>query len=63
MKPISDQIRAAILTADVSRYQIAKDCDISQANLSRFVHGQAGLSLAAIDRLGLYLKLRITKGK
>ncbi len=56
---MSDQIRAAILAAPVSRYQISKATGVAEANLSRFVAGKSGLSLDSIDLLGEYLGLRI----
>lgn len=68
---LSDQIRAAIDAAPVSRYRIAKETDIAEANLSRFMAGKSGLSMKALDRIGEYLELDIversesrkTKGK
>jgi DNA-binding Xre family transcriptional regulator len=56
-----DQIRAAVLAADESRYKISKATGISQGNLCNFVHGKTGLSLANIDRLCAHLKLRLTR--
>ncbi len=58
-KPISEQLREAILDADVSRYRISQDTGITEATLSRFVNGVAGLRLSAIDTLGEYLGLAI----
>lgn len=58
---LTDQIRAAVLAADESRYKISKATGISQGNLSNFVHGKCGLSLRNIDRLCARLKLRIAK--
>ena len=61
---LSDQIRTAIDAAPVSRYRIAKETEIAEANLSRFMAGQSGLSMKALDRLGEYLGLEIVvKGK
>ena len=62
-KKLSDQIREAILKADVSRYEIAKETGVGQPALSRFVHGERGLSLDALDRIGLYLGLSITTSR
>lgn len=65
--PFSDQLRAAVLKADVSRYKISKATGVAQGNLSNFVHGKAGLSLAHVDKLCDYLQLRLVgptkKGK
>lgn len=60
MKPISQQLREAILKAPATRYRIAKETGVGEAALSKFVLGQRGLSLDAVDRLGLYLGLTIT---
>ena len=60
-KPVSEQLRAAILGADVSRYRISKDLGISEAALSRFVNGAMGLSLKSIDKISEYLGLEITQ--
>jgi transcriptional regulator with XRE-family HTH domain len=58
-KSISDQLRAAVLASEESRYAIAKATGISQAMLSRFVHGKSGLSMDYIDRLAAHLKLKL----
>lgn len=62
-KKLSEQVRDAILQADVSRYAIAKATGVSQPTLSRFVHGERGLSIDALDRIGLYLGLSITTNR
>lgn len=59
-KTISEQLRAAISAADVSRYRMSKDLDISQAALSRFVNGAMGLSLSTVDKITEYLELEVT---
>jgi transcriptional regulator with XRE-family HTH domain len=58
---LSQQLRAAILSAPVSRYRIAKEAGVSQAVLSRFVNGETGLRMAIADRLAQYLKLELRK--
>ena len=62
-KPFSDQLRGAVLRAPQSRYEISKATGISEGNLSRFVHGTAGLSLNSLDRLCDYLGLRVVGPK
>ena len=59
-KTISEQLRAAISGAGVSRYRMSKDLDISQAALSRFVNGAMGLSLSTVDKITEYLELEVT---
>ncbi len=56
-KTISEHIRAAIEGSDVSRYRIANDTGIAESTLSRFLSGERGLSMEAIDTLGEYLGL------
>ena len=58
-KTLSEQLRAAILSAPVSRYRIAKDAGVSEAVLSRFVNGETGLRMVIADRLAVYLKLEL----
>lgn len=62
-KLISEQLREAILTADVSRYRIAKDLHLSEALLSRFMSGVTGLGQETIDKIGEYLGLRLVGPK
>lgn len=63
MPTITDQIKKAILSADVSRYQIAKDTGIEQAVLSRFVNGKSGLSSTSFDQLAEYFGYTLVKRK
>ncbi|TWU27597.1 helix-turn-helix domain-containing protein [Bythopirellula polymerisocia] len=60
-KPLSEQLRAAILDADCSRYAIFKATGIDQSALSKFVHGERTLSLNAIDRIAEFLELELVK--
>jgi plasmid maintenance system antidote protein VapI len=59
-KPLTEQLREAILNADKSRYRIAKETGVNEAGLSRFVNHVAGLSLDSIDKIGECLDLEIT---
>ena len=56
---ISDQLRAAVEAAEISRYEISRRTGIAQSILSRFINHGAGLSLENIDKLGDCLGLRI----
>ena len=60
---LSDQIRQAIETCGVTRYRIAKETGISQPTLSRFMSGERGLTMKALDKLADFLGLNITTGK
>ncbi len=62
-KPLSEQLKAAILNAEVTRYRISQETGLTEAALSRFVNGVAGLSLDSIDKIGEYLGLEITSRK
>ena len=57
--PISETLRRAILSADKSRYRISQESGVAQSTLSKFVNGHEALSLAAIDKVGDCLSLRL----
>ncbi len=61
--PLSDQLRAAIEAAPMSRYALWKATGVSQARLSRFVHHQGDLRLDAIDRIVAVLALELRPQK
>jgi hypothetical protein len=63
MKPLSDQLRIAIVKSGISRYEISKQTGVSQAALSKFVLGHRGMSIKAIDAVGLFLGLSIATKK
>jgi transcriptional regulator with XRE-family HTH domain len=56
---VTDQLRQAIERSEHSRYAICKALDIDQGQLSRFMHGECGLSLDVLDRLCGFLKLEL----
>jgi len=56
---LSEQLKASIATAGVSRYAIAKATGVAESQLSRFLSGRAGLSLESIDKVGRFLGLRL----
>lgn len=58
---LSDQLRAAILAAPVSRYQMARETDVAESMLSRFVHRTRSLDLTTVDKLAAYLGLELVK--
>ena len=63
MKRLSDQLREAIDAAGVSRYEIARQTGVSETTLCRFVSGERGISVDAMDRIGQYLGLSIVRPK
>ena len=56
---VSDQLRSIIDDCGLSRYEIAKRTGIDAAALSRFMSGERGLSMKALDRLGECLGLTV----
>jgi transcriptional regulator with XRE-family HTH domain len=58
-RSFSDQLRRAINNCGMTRYQIAKRTGISQATLSRFMSGQRGLTLGAVDKLAALLTWKL----
>ena len=57
---LTEQLRAAVKSADKTRYRLSLETGIDQGSLSRFVHRKAGLTLETAgrlaDALGLELK-------
>ena len=56
---ISDQLRAAVEASPMSRYEICKQTGLDKGLLSRFVHGESGLSFRSLDTLCELLKLEL----
>jgi hypothetical protein len=55
----SEALRRAIRQCGMTRYAISVKTGIDQATLSRFMKGERGLSLWAIDKLTAALDLEI----
>lgn len=60
---VSDQLKDAILNCGQTRYRIAQETGITEATLSKFIHGRHGLSLETVDTLGEYLGLQLVVSK
>jgi hypothetical protein len=58
---LSNQVRAAVEASGRSRYSICKEIGLAQSNLSRFMSGEKGLSMDALDRLGILLGLELRR--
>lgn len=54
-----NRIHDAIDRSGQTRYAIAKGSGVAQSQLSRFVHGERGLTVEAIERLAEHLGLEI----
>lgn len=63
MKPLSEQLRQAVTHSEKTQYRIAKETGILQSTLSRFVRGQCGLGLDAIDKLCECIGARLIVGR
>jgi len=60
---LTDQLRAAVAGCGRTLGQITRDTGIDKSALSRFVNGERGVSMEALDQLGEYLGLRIVAVK
>ena len=58
-KPISDQLRKAILKSDMSRYRICQEVDMDEGHMSRFMKGKAGVSVNLVERIAASLRLHL----
>jgi len=56
---VSERIREAVEAAEVTRYRIAQETGIEESALSRFLSGERGLSMEAIDTLAEYFGLEL----
>lgn len=54
-----DQVRDAIGASDLSLYAIAKAAEIYLSTLTRFMSGERGLSIDALEKLAPVLRLEI----
>jgi len=65
MAKIFDQLRRAIKRSGKSRYAISKETGITQATLSRFANGKAGLTMENVetvcDCIGAKIAITIPK--
>jgi len=62
-KLLTDQLRQAIDDCELTRYRIAKETGISESTLAQFYNGHRGLSMEALNALGEFLQLKITRGR
>ena len=58
--PISDQIRERIKASEKSFREVAKETGIPHPTISRFMRGERGLSMEAIDKLCVYFRISLT---
>ena len=62
-KSMSERLKETIDNCGKTRYRIAQDTDIAESALSRFMSGERGLSMEALDRLLDYLGLEVVERK
>lgn len=60
---LTDQLRRIVAESGKSLGQITRDTGIDKSALSRFVNGERGLSMEALDKIGEYLGLRFAADK
>jgi hypothetical protein len=58
---LSDQVRQAIEECGETRYAICKATGLDNATLCRFISGERGLSMNALDTVAEYLELDIVR--
>lgn len=57
----SDEVRAAVEADGRPRSEIARATGLSESTLSRFMTGERGLTMNALDVLAAHLGLHVTK--
>ncbi len=60
---ISEQLRQILADCGLSQYEIAKRSGVDKGALSRFAHGQSGLTTETLDRLAEVLGLELVARK
>jgi transcriptional regulator with XRE-family HTH domain len=56
---LSDQLRRAVKDCGMTRYRICQLIDMEEGQMSRFMSGKGGMSLARLDRLADCLGLEL----
>lgn len=56
---LSEQLREAIRESGLSMVAVARGVDLHKATMSRFMSGERGLRLDAVDKLCELLQLRL----
>lgn len=62
-KKLSDVLREAIASDEMSRYRLSQLTGIDNATLSRFLNRKGGLSIEGIDAIAEALGLRLTSDR
>ena len=56
-KPFDDQLREIVRKCGHTQYRVAKETGIDESALSKFMRGERGLSMSAVNALAAYLNL------
>ena len=59
VESFTEQLRSAILVADLNQAELARRSGVPKEVLSRFTHGLVGMSLPSIDAICEVLQLRL----
>ena len=62
-KDMEKQLKRALISSALSRYEIAKRSGLSEAQLSYFVNGKRSLTLPAASKLAKVLGLELVAKK
>lgn len=62
-RKLTAQLRQAVADSGKTLGQLARETNIDKSALSRFVNGERGVSMEALDALGVALGLRIVVDK
>lgn len=60
---LSETLKQAIVSSELSRYRIAKESGVGAGILSRFVNGERELKLDTADKICKVLGLSLTKNE
>lgn len=60
---LTDQVRQELADCGETRYRICKNTGLDPATLCRFLSGERGLSMEALDTLAEYLGLSIVSSR
>lgn len=60
---LTDQLRQAILEADITQAELARRSGVPREVLSRFTRGLTGMSLGSVDAICAVLGLRLVGPK
>jgi plasmid maintenance system antidote protein VapI len=62
-KLFSEQIRDAVRSSGRSAYDIARELNTATSTITRFIHGEIGLSMSMLDKLAEALDLHVVVGR